>query len=119
MRVPLIAKAVLVLCFVNMYLSTASNAAGIANNQTVDKLMMDEIHGQKLFIKMSGTVSTPATCSTHPSWDFVLDTSTEHGTQMYAILVNAHANNLSLSVIGTDNCNVNSSVETLRRFELE
>lgn len=51
-------------------------AGGSASTVLIDKTMMDESYGEKLFIKTSSTVMDPAACSVHPVWDFVLDTST-------------------------------------------
>ena len=79
---------------------------------------MDQLYDTKLFVKMSAAVSNPITCSTHPSWDFVLDTSTELGWQMYAILQNAYNNGTQVSLLGAGDCDTYSGIETLRRIDL-
>ena len=93
-----------------------ATAAGSVTS-TIGKMMMDQNYDTKLFIKMTASISNPIGCSTHPSWDFVLDTSSEFGWQLYAVLQNALNNSSQISVLGAGDCDTFSGIETLRRIE--
>lgn len=100
------------------FLSGSAFGAGTALNTTIDAMMMDENYDTKMFIRMAGPVTGKATCSAHPSWDFVIETGTPFGVQMYAILMNAYNKDLAISLLGKNTCDTYAGVETLRRIDL-
>ncbi|SHG39820.1 hypothetical protein [Massilia sp. CF038] len=64
-----------------------------------------------LFAFRVGPVSGKASCS--PSDDFVIDNSTAWGKAMISVILSAQAQGLTVSVIGTGNCNVWGDRETV------
>ncbi len=97
---------------------TECNSAGLAANTTIDRMMMDENYGTKIYIKTAIPSNGGPACATQPTWDYVLDTGSQLGIQMYAILVSAHAKGTVLTLLGTHQCDVHATIETLRRIEL-
>jgi hypothetical protein len=68
--------------------------------------------GNYVFIRVSTTPTTPATCALHPTWHFILDTSTPWGKTAYTMLVEARATGRDVWLSGTNACY--SDVELLR-----
>lgn len=110
--------AVAILLSIFCFGAVSVEAAGVAGGQTIDKAMMDATLDEKLFIKTSGTVSRKASCSTHPVWDFVVDTSTPLGIQIYAILMTMYKDGTPITLNGTGTCGIFSGIETLNRIDL-
>jgi len=92
--------------------------AGVVQEGVITRLMIDKVHGNKLFIKVSGTHSEKLECHTNGTWQFVMPLSQELDKTIYvSMLLAAHASGKKIRLDGNNSCDVFGSIETLRRIE--
>lgn len=70
--------------------------------------------GSCVFIALNGTVQGKPTCSTE-GWDFVVDTSTDKGKKVLAVLLAAYAGGTAVTVAGNGGCSLRPESQVCRR----
>jgi predicted small integral membrane protein len=87
---------------------------------TIQKMMVDTTHGDRLFIRATGTAGSFPGCSTNGSWQYVLPLDTElKKDTMMSLILTAYVAGKEVRLIGKDLCDSFSTIETLRRIEFE
>lgn len=87
----------------------------------IDTLMMTSGYsGQRLFIRLDKTQSSPVGCHTNSTWQYALDMSTPLGEKMYSALLAIKVSGGLANYTGSgDVCDAFSTVETLQRIEIK
>ncbi len=108
----------LVVVVVALLCTSTSLSAGVVLDGRITKLMIDKTHGDKTFITTDGVQTGTLQCHTNGSWQFVMSLSQEiERTVFLAMLLSAHASGKPVKLEGTGLCDVNSTIESLRRIE--
>jgi hypothetical protein len=89
-----------------MLAAVAGPAIGAGESGTVKVVLMATASnlGNYVFIRASSPPGTKPACSYHPTWHFVLDTSTAWGKTAYTMLMEARAMGKDVWLSGTDSC---------------
>lgn len=98
-----------------------TNSVCLANNVSnakIKKIMMDQNYSTKVYIVLDKSQASLIACHSNSSWQYVVDTGTEFGKQLYSILMILYTTGKSANFIGKNNCDVYFSIESLRRIEL-
>lgn len=101
-----------------MILIPISTYASSINNTQISMLMIDQGHGDKVFIRTS-IAHQAGNPSCHNSiWSFVLPLDTELQNKMHAMLLAAQTSGKTINLKGYGStCNVHTGIETLQRIE--
>lgn len=93
-----------------------TNASTIADTK-ISMLMLDQYHGDKVYIKTTipHQLNNP---SCHNSiWSFTLQLTSPLQEKMYSMLLAAQTAGKKVSLIGYGSCSIHTGIETLRRIE--
>lgn len=89
-------------------------------NATIQKMMVDTHHGDKLFIKATGSVDSLPSCSINGTWQYLLPLDTElKKDTMTSLLLSAYMAGKKVRLTGSGQCDSYNTIETLRRIEFE
>jgi hypothetical protein len=98
-------------------LSSLVNASSISDTK-ISLLMIDQGHGDKIYIKTSKAHQSGSPSCHASSWSFVLPLNTPLQDKMYAMLLAAQTSGKTVNLIGYGgDCVTHASIETLRRIE--
>lgn len=98
----------------------AQAAASDMRNATIQKMMVDTTHGDKIFIKAAGNIDSLPSCSTNGTWQYVLPLNTElQKDTMTSMLLSAYMAGKKVRLTGSGVCDSYGSIETLNRVEFE
>jgi len=105
---------VFLLIFSFSFSSLASDVQGVK----ILRLMVDTVHGDKLFVKIDKVAEDVPDCSTNGTWQYVLPLSGElQKDTITSFLLSAYMGELNIRIKGTSACDVYGSIETLSRVE--
>lgn len=92
--------------------------AGTMSRGQITKLMVDANHGDKIFVRVQGSVVDAPECSNNGAWQYVLplDSELRRGAMM-SFLLSAHIAGKQVRLDGKGVCDVYSTIETLTRVE--
>lgn len=100
-----------------LLVSSVSSASSLSGTK-VTKLMNDRSYNEYTFVQVERTPEREnGHCSINTMWDYVLKTDDQFGRQMHAQLLAAFAAGKTVTLSGTDACEIGST-ETLRRIEI-
>ncbi|ROQ23371.1 hypothetical protein [Gallaecimonas pentaromativorans] len=88
------------------------------SNVKITTLMMDKSHGNLLFIKTDKTHTSGSPDCYASSWSFVFQLDGTLADKMYSALLAAKTTNTTITLVGSDSCELYGGIETLRRLEL-
>ena len=100
-----------------LLISSVSSASSLSGTK-VTRLMNDRSYNEYTFVQVERTPERDdGHCSTNAIWDYVLKTDDQFGRQMHAQLLAAFVAGKTVTLSGTDACEVGVT-ETLRRIEI-
>ncbi|MBQ4835176.1 MULTISPECIES: hypothetical protein [Pseudoalteromonas] len=85
----------------------------------ITSILSGPVYGDKLFIKVEGSLIKKSSCHTNTNFDYVLDTSTASGERYMSMILTAYASGRSVTITGYDGCSIYTGVTNFRSISLK
>lgn len=103
--------------FLFIFSCTANALPSISGK--VKSVLVGHVYQNKLFIEVEGGMANTAFCQVNPTFDFVLDISTDSGKAYMSIILAAYAAGKDVSLSGYDECTIYSGVTNFRSIHVK
>lgn len=105
--------------FVSSFMLSASILAGEIRGAKISTIMMDKGYGPRVYLDLTATHTshTKADCHDSANWEYVVDTGTPYGKQLFSVLLMVKAQDKAIKFYGTNTC-LHTGIEELRRIEV-
>jgi hypothetical protein len=101
-----------------LFFSCVVNAAPSQSGK-VTSILVGHVYQNKLFLGVEGVMANAPPCQVNPTFNFVLDISTESGKAYMSVILAAHAAGREVHLTGYDECTIYAGVTNFRSIHVK